>query len=317
MQIKKIQTGKFVADNNVFLAPMAGYTDFAFRGICAELNAGATYTELVSAKGIVYGGENTVKLLTVSKKENNCVAQIFGSEPDVIYQALTGEDLAPFDVVDINMGCPVPKVFKNGEGSALLTDIYKAEAIVKAAVKSGKTITAKIRIGLKDDEPFVTEDYAKMLEGAGAKLITIHGRTRERYYSGEVNFAEIEKAKKAVNIPVIANGGIFTEADADLIMDRTGADGIMLARGAIADPFLFSKLTSKEIKVSLKDIIFTQIEDMLTEFSDRYTTLNMRKFFVHYFKGRRNMRELNKMLYTCENIDELKKCLEENINMVL
>ncbi len=198
-----------------------------------------------------------------------------------------------------------------------MTDIHKAEQVVKSAVKSGKTITAKIRIGLKDDEPFVTEDYAKMLEDAGAKLITIHGRTRERYYSGDVNFAEIEKAKKAVSIPIIANGGIFTEEDANLIMDRTGADGIMLARGAIADPFLFSKLTGKEIKVSLKDIIFTQIEDMLTEFSDRYTTLNMRKFFVYYFKGRRNMRELNKMLYACENIDELKKCLEENINMVL
>lgn len=312
MQIKKIQTAKFQAENNVFLAPMAGYTDFAFRGLCATLNAGATYTELVSAKGIVYGGENTKKLLEVSPRETNCVAQIFGSEPDIIYEALTGEDLAPFNVVDINMGCPVPKVFKNGEGSALLADIHKAEAVVKSAVKSGKTITAKIRIGLKNDGKFITEEYAKMLEGAGASLITVHGRTREAYYSGEVHFDEIAKAKNAVSIPVIANGGVFTESDADVLMEKTGADGVMLARGAIANPFLFSSLTGAKNVLTLKDFIFTQIDDMLKSYSDRYTTVNMRKFFVYYFKGKRNMREFNRQLYACESTDELKLCLEKN-----
>ena len=151
-----------------------------------------------------------------------------------------------------------------------------------------------------------------MLEGAGAKMITVHGRTREAYYSGEVHFDEIAKAKNAVNIPVIANGGIFTVEDADLLMQKTGADGVMLARGAIANPFLFAELLGIEKKFTLKDFIFSQIDDMLKSYSDRYTTVNMRKFFVYYFKGRRNMREFNRDLYACETTDEIKKCLLEN-----
>ena len=316
MQTKKITTDKLNIKNNVLLAPMAGYTDSAFRGICAELSAGATFTELVSAKGLVYGGENTKKLLTVSKKEDNCIAQIFGSEPDIVYQACVGEDLAPFKIIDINMGCPVPKVYKNGEGSALLGDIKKAEEVVKSAVKSGKIITAKIRIGLKQSQPFVAEEFAKMLEGAGASMITIHGRTREQYYSGEIYFDEIYKAKNAVSIPIIANGGIFTEDDADEMMIKTGADGIMLARGAIANPFLLTTLLKKDAPFTLKELIFKQINDMLENYSDRYTTVNMRKFFVYYFKGRRNMKKLNAMLYACENTSDLIKCLNDNYYLI-
>ena len=291
MEIKKLKVGNLITENNLFLAPMAGYTDYAFRSICESLGAGVTFTELVSAKGLLYKSENTKKLLFVSEKESVTKAQIFGSEPDVIYNACCGEDLAPFDLIDINMGCPVPKIFKNGEGSALLTDILKAESVIKSAVKSGKTITVKIRIGISDSKPYITKEYAKMAENAGASLITIHGRTRENYYSGEVNFDEIEKAKSAVNIPVIANGGIFTEKDADLIIDRTGADGIMLARGAVSDPFLFAKLSNKDTSLTIKEIVLTQIDDMLKNYSDRYVTLNMRKFFPNYFKGRRNAKE--------------------------
>ncbi|MCQ2400249.1 MAG: tRNA-dihydrouridine synthase family protein, partial [Clostridia bacterium] len=144
---------------------MAAYTDFAFRGICLKLGAGLSFTELVSAKGIVYDSPNTKTLLRLSGEEKIKAVQLFGSDPDIVYEACVGEDLAPFDVVDINMGCPVPKVYKNGEGSALLKDILKAESVVKSAVKSGKNVTAKIRIGISDAEPYVTEEYAKMIEG--------------------------------------------------------------------------------------------------------------------------------------------------------
>jgi len=280
------------------------------------LGAGATYTELVSAKGIVYKSENTKKLLYVSDKEKAVHAQLFGSEPLFVYEACISEDLAPFKVIDINMGCPVPKIFKNGEGSALLTDILKAEKVIKGAVKSGKTITVKIRIGISDKTPYITKEYAKMAESAGASLITIHGRTRENYYSGEVNFKEIESAKNSVNIPVIANGGIFTEDDANLMMAKTGADGVMLARGAVANPFLFSLLTGTKTDLTVLSIIDRQINDMLKTYSDRYVTLNMRKFFPNYFKGRRNSKELCRILMTAENTDNLKKLLFDNYSIL-
>ncbi|MBO5285771.1 MAG: tRNA-dihydrouridine synthase family protein [Clostridia bacterium] len=314
MEIKQIKIGQTLTANNVFLAPMAGYTDYAFRKICLSLGAGMAFTELTSAKGIIYDSKNTKVLL---KKSDSGVtgAQLFGSEPDVVKQACLSEWLAPYDIIDINMGCPVPKVYKNGEGSALLKDVLKAESVVKAAVSSGKTITVKIRIGLSENSPFVTEEFAKMAEASGAKLLTVHGRTRERYYSGDIHFEEIFKAKNAVNIPVIANGGIFTTADADEIISKTGADGVMLARGAIADPYLFSKLIGKTVDLPLETLINNQLDFMLEDFSDRFVTVNIRKFFVYYFKGKRNMKELCKLLYTAQNTDEVREILHKNLHI--
>jgi nifR3 family TIM-barrel protein len=294
---------------------MAGYTDYAYRKICLSLGAGMVFTELTSAKGIIYDSKNTKVLL---KKSDNGItgAQLFGSEPDVVKEACLSPWLADYDIIDINMGCPVPKVYKNGEGSALLADILKSEKVVKGAVSSGKTITVKIRIGLSENSPFVTEEYAKMIEASGAKMLTIHGRTRERYYSGDVHFEEIYKAKNAVSIPVIANGGIFTVQDADEMISKTGADGVMLARGGIADPYLFSKLTGKTVDLKIEDLINNQIDLMLEDFSDRFVTLNMRKFFVYYFKGKKNMRELCKLLYQAEDTVTLRDILHKNINII-
>jgi tRNA-dihydrouridine synthase B len=155
-----------------------------------------------------------------------------------------------------------------------------------------------------------------MIEASGAKMLTIHGRTRERYYSGDVHFEEIYKAKNAVSIPVIANGGIFTEQDADEMISKTGADGVMLARGGIADPYLFSKLTGKTVDLKIEDLINNQIDLMLEDFSDRFVTLNMRKFFVYYFKGKKNMRELCKLLYQAEDTVTLRDILHKNINII-
>ena len=251
---KEIKIGKHVTPNNLFLAPLAGFSDFAMRQICLEYGAGLTFTEMVSCKGLLYDNENTKDLLYTTIDEKIKCAQIFGNDPLIMRRAIESQALSTFDIIDVNFGCPMPKIFNNGEGSAVLQNPSLAEKIVYECSKAGKPITCKMRIGLTDGK-FVTEDFVKAVTNGGAQMITVHGRTRDKIYAGEVNYEEIAKAKKVSTVPVIANGGIFTEEDANLIMDRTGADGIMLARGAIADPFLFSKLTGKEIKVSIKDII--------------------------------------------------------------
>ena len=319
-----------IIKNNVFLAPMAGYTDYAFRRICLEAGAGLCFTELTSAKGMLYDSPNTVSLLKksggsfdrdvlkndpVMKEPGLTSAQLFGSDPDDIYNACTGKYLTDYDLVDINMGCPVPKVYKNGEGSALLKDVLTAEKIVKAAVKSGKIVSVKIRIGLSENSPYVTEEFAKMTEASGGAMLTVHGRTRDKYYSGDVNFKEIEKAKNAVGIPVIANGGIFTVKDADEIMSKTGADGVMLARGAVANPFLFSSLLGLKRDEDRVKLIFKHIDYMKEDFSDRYVTLNIRKFLGPYFSGRRNASKLCKELYALNSTDEIKETLVYRIHI--
>ena len=187
MEIKGLTVGDLQIKNNIFLAPMAGYTDYAVRSLQIENGIGLAFTELVSAKGLVYGGNGSKELLYSGKEIGQTAVQLFGSDPYFMRTACESKDLEDFQIVDINMGCPVPKVFKNGEGSALLTDINKAENIVKQCVKSGKVITIKIRTGLvKGDD--IASEYAKMAENAGASLVTIHGRVRQDYYSGEPDF---------------------------------------------------------------------------------------------------------------------------------
>ena len=192
MQTRAITIGNTQIENNVFLAPMAGYTDYCIRKLQIRNGVGLAFTELVSAKGLIYGGNGSKELLYSEGDEQKTAVQIFGADAYYMRSACESEHLSPFNIVDINMGCPVPKVFKNGEGSALLTDIKKAQEIVKECVKSGKNITVKIRTGINDGDDCASE-YAKMAEDCGAKLVTIHGRVRTAYYSGEPDFKAIEK----------------------------------------------------------------------------------------------------------------------------
>lgn len=308
MQIKPIAIGNTQVDNNVFLAPMAGYTDYPFRSEAVGLGYGLCFTELVSAKGLIYGGSHTAELLYSGDHVKKTGAQIFGSDAFFMRSACESEYLSPFEIVDINMGCPVPKVFKNGEGSALLLDIKKAENLIKECVKSGKNITVKIRTGQKKGDDVAT-DFAKMAEQAGASLITIHGRVREDYYSGEIDFKAIERAKNSVKIPVIANGGIFTLKDANDVMDKTGADGIMLARGAIANPFLVCALTGVESKVSLKQFIINHLTKMSKYYKGKRPALEFRKFLPYYLKGIVGIKELKMQLLTTESVEEMIELL--------
>lgn len=304
MQIKELAIGNIPVKNNVFLAPMAGYTDYCFRNLCLSLGAGLCFTELVSAKGLCFGGKGSAELLFSGDGVKSTAAQIFGGDPYYMRKALESDFLRPFDLADINMGCPVPKVFNNGEGSALLKDIKLAENIVKECVKSGKTITVKIRTGLKRGDDIAAE-YSKMAENAGAKLVTVHGRAREDYYSGEPDYGAIERAKLAVKIPVIANGGIFTVSDADMMIDKTGADGVMIARGALKDPFVFCKLLRKEEPFTLKKFILKQLSCAKNLYSDRRAAVEFRKFAAWYLKGRSGAKELKADIMKTESAEEL------------
>ncbi len=309
MQIKPLTVGSRQIENNVFLAPMAGYTDYAFRKAAAPLGYGLLFTELVSAKGLVFGGEGSLSLLKSADKSKTAV-QLFGGDAEFIKRAVESEELKDFDFIDINMGCPVPKLFKNGEGSALLTDIKRAEKIVKSASQSGKTISVKIRTGLKYGDD-VAEEFTKMAEDSGASIVSIHARVREAYYSGEPDYNAVYKAKRAVKIPVIANGGIKTVEDADVFLNETGADGVMLARGAIENPFLVCELLKNKAPQSLKQFIFSQLDYLLEDKGDEKSAVEFRKFASYYLKGKTGVKNAKLSLYNATSVAEIKEIISQ------
>ncbi len=309
MRLQSIRLGDVKTRNNVFLAPLAGYTNYPFRKTCVKYGAGLCFTEMVSAKGLKYGSENTKELLYTAADEGVCAVQIFGSDPAIMRAACESDDLAPFPIVDINMGCPVPKIYKNGEGSALLENPDLAEKIVAECVKSGKTVTVKFRIGVSADT-IVTTEFAKKMEGAGASLLTVHGRTRDKMYAGEVDFAEIERAKNAVKVPVIANGGVFSLSDAENLMDKTGADGVMVARAALFDPMVFCEITGTPTESKLK-MFEEQLKWTGQVFDERFTTVFMRKMAAFYVKGARGAAAFKERLFQAKNPDEVLSIARE------
>ena len=309
MRLTPITIGNIKIENNVFLAPLAGYTNYPFRRLCKGYGAGLCFTEMVSAKGLKYGSENTKELLHTDEAEGLCAAQVFGNDPDIMRAACESESFVPFPIVDINMGCPVPKIYKNGEGSALLENPILAENIVKACVKSGKTITVKFRIGVSEDK-LVTEEFAKRMEGAGASLITVHGRTRDKIYAGEVHYKEIAAAKNAVKIPVIANGGMFCNADAERFMSETGADGVMVARASLFNPQIFCELTGKLTESKL-EMFRKQLEWTGQVCDERFTTVFMRKMAAFYVKGERGAAAFKDRLFSAQSPDEIWTIAQE------
>lgn len=309
MQLKPVRIGPYCTRNNLFLAPLAGYTNYPFRKLCQGYGAGLCFTEMVSAKGLKYGSENTRELLYTDGKEGLVAAQIFGNDPEIMRFACEHEALVPYPIVDINMGCPVPKIYKNGEGSALLDNPVLAEKIVRECVKSGKTVTVKFRIGL-DENRLVTEEFAKRMEGAGAALITIHGRTKDKVYAGDVNVREIEKAKKAVRIPVIANGGVFSVSDGERLMERTGADGVMIARAALFHPQIFCEFTGTE-RENEYEMFARQADETLEIYGERFATVFMRKMAAFYVKGQRGAAAFKERLFAAPSVEAAKEIARE------
>ena len=310
MQLKTIEIGKLHTKNNVFLAPLAGYTNAPFRDMCAKFGAGLTFTEMVSAKGLCYGSEKTERLLAIPAGYNGVKAcQIFGSEPYYMRSACESAALAPFDLIDINMGCPVPKIYKNGEGSALLNNPALAREIISESKKSGKTISVKFRIGV-DGEHIIAADFARLCEDAGADMITVHGRTRDKMYSGEVNFKEIAAAKNAVKIPVIANGGVFCAADAERLINETGADGVAVARGAMYRPWIFAEITGTP-QADKKAAVIKQLYDTRQVFGERFACVFMRKMIAFYLRGTPNASAYKERLFKAATTQEVQEILNE------
>lgn len=304
----KIDAFRLASD--VVFAPVAGFSDVGMRSLCARLGAGLTYTEMISAKGLVYGNEKTEDLLHTTEYEKVTAVQIFGNDPEIIKRALAHKALEKFDIIDINMGCPVPKIVKNGEGSALLKNPDLAAAVVKAAVSCGRPVTVKFRIGFEENSR-TGVDFAKVMQDAGASAVTVHGRTREQFYSGHADWEYIAKVKQAVTIPVIANGDVCSKEDYEKIKEVTGADGVMIARGALGNPQLFAKITGTPCPfTSRAQIVREHIAVMLAFHSEVYVFNNMKKQIAYYCRGLEGGKQLKTAVYESKDLKELIAILD-------
>lgn len=310
--IHKINIGNVEIENNVFLAPMAGITDIPYRSICKEFGAGLTYSEMISAKGMYYNDEKTKMLMKKAENEKPFAVQIFGSDADIM--ANIAEEISKTaDIIDINMGCPAPKVVKNGDGSKLMLNPELIDEITQKVVEKSKVpVTIKIRKGW-DDQHINAIEIAKIAEKNGISAITVHGRTREQFYSGIADWEIIKKVKESVSIPVIGNGDIMNLETAKLIFQETNCDAIMIGRGSLGNPWIFEEIINeKQIQKTCEDVknmIKKHLEMLVIEKGEYTAIREMRKHIGWYIKGFANASEIRKRVNEIEELEELKNMI--------
>lgn len=310
MKIKNVQTR-----SDIFLAPMAGVTDEGFRKLCVDYGAGLTYTEMVSAKALYKNSKKTLKLLRVAENEKPIAVQLFGHEPEVFYEVIKSGVLDKFDIIDINMGCPAPKIVKNGDGSVLLKNMDLAREIIQKCVSAtDKPITVKFRMGYYENQNVAVE-FAKMCEEAGASAITIHGRTKEQMYSGKANYDVIKDVVSAVKIPVIGNGDVVDKSSYEQML-KTGVSAVMIGRGALGNPELFSELLGKPQKANKLQQIKEHYEILQKSIEEKYLVQLFKKHLLWYVAGFKNSVAIKRNIVLLNNFDEIYAILEEFFNKI-
>lgn len=307
--------GNVELKNNVFMAPMAGVTDKPYRTICMEMGCGLVYSEMVSAKGLFYNSANTEKLMDCESGCGPYAIQLFGSEPEIMAGMAKKIEDMPFDIIDVNMGCPAPKIVKNGDGSALMKNVSLAGEIISAMVQSQKKpVTVKFRKGF-DEETINAVEFAKAMEKAGAAAVAVHGRTREQYYSGKADWDIIKEVKKAVNIPVIGNGDITSPQTAKAMFDYTDCDAIMIGRASEGNPWIFKRITHyintgellPEPTNSEKAETVIQHAKMLIDFKGEYIGVReMRRHLAFYTKGMPQASAMRAEINTVMNMNDIE-----------
>lgn len=320
--MKKLKIGNVELENPYILAPMAGVTDLPFRLLCREQGAGLLCMEMVSAKAIQYNNKNTKALLEIHPDERPVSLQLFGSEPDTISEIAKRIEELPFAILDINMGCPVPKIVRNGEGSALMKNPKLVHEIVSKTVKAiEKPVTVKIRKGF-DDSCINAVEIAKIIEDAGAKAVAVHGRTREQYYSGKADWDIIRQVKETVSIPVIGNGDVVSGQSATAMMEQTGCDGVMIGRGAQGNPWIFAELLEYEKTgkmperpnlEEMKEMMLRHARLQIEHKGEYLGIREMRKHVSWYTTGLPNSAKLRGEINAVESYEDLEVLLRERI----
>ena len=315
----RLKIGTVELENNVILGPMAGVTDLPFRLLCREQGAGLVCMEMVSAKAVFYGNRNTKELLQVNPGERPVSLQLFGSDPEILSDIAARLEEGPYDLFDLNMGCPVPKVVKNGEGSALMKDPKLVERILSSMVRAlKKPVTVKIRKGFNDESVNAVE-IARIAEGCGAAAVAVHGRTREQYYSGKADWEIIRQVKEAVSIPVIGNGDVDSPEAAKRMLAEPGCDGVMVARGAKGNPWIFKRITEyletgrippKPSREEVKAMMLRHGE-MMVEFKGEAAAMReMRKHVAWYTAGWPHSAALRNDINAVETMEALRELIE-------
>ena len=315
----RLKIGTVELENNVILGPMAGVTDLPFRLLCREQGAGLVCMEMVSAKAVFYGNRNTKELLQVNPGERPVSLQLFGSDPEILSDIAARLEEGPYDLFDLNMGCPVPKVVKNGEGSALMKDPKLVERILSSMVRAlKKPVTVKIRKGFNDESVNAVE-IARIAEGCGAAAVAVHGRTREQYYSGKADWEIIRQVKEAVSIPVIGNGDVDSPEAAKRMLAETGCDGVMVAMGAKGNPWIFKRITEyletgrippKPSREEVKAMMLRHGE-MMVEFKGEAAAMReMRKHVAWYTAGWPHSAALRNDINAVETMEALRELIE-------